>query len=377
MNYFLLPLINQIDNDNLSLYLVLSNWKKIRTKIKLNYDVYINTKGDERFQINVPIFKDYFGYEEMITNACYKIAQFENIDVNLVVEKILNPRADIIKIRTVSKNVINGTIPLEDASSLIEKARRILMDSAMDVLNKTKHRVSKYSNEVNSFISKCRFGQTQVGSYVLSIICPFKDEIQNEEISLFGDEFKEENETRRIVKKLIKSTNQINAALENNVDLLSFIEKNDDDFISLNFIEDLSEFGNFDEESLLEINTEFSPLEKEQTKFKANFNGSKTHILKTFIEQYKAKENISDENIYIIGLISKVAADPILDKREFGEITVQSKLDDKLYKVTVPLRDYPRALEAHQKGLLVRVSGKVDEGKIVCGEFTVLENYLF
>lgn len=371
MNDSFLKLCENINTNNFIDYLLKGSWKEIFLKRKINYKIFQSTKDNNLYQINIPIKRDYPDYAEMIYRSCETLADFENIDLNLAINKILYPFSDTLKFRTNNKRVLNGSLPVEDAVSFFETSKKLIADAAMDVLAKTKHRTSKYTNEVSEFVSRCRFGQTEIGSYVLSVICPYSEEeikLSDSE-SLFGNDYKIDNLTTKIVKKVINSTNKISEAVEQNTDLNEFINRNDDDFISLNFIEDLSDFIEDDNDSYIEIKTELGTATSENTS--TVFHSRKNKILREFVDNFKRKENVENKQITVSGKISRAAANPDLEHRNTGEITIEK--DNKKIVITLKYVDYVRAVNAHQNGWNILVKGIENDGKIECEELTVFE----
>lgn len=62
---------------------------------------------------------------------------------------------------------------------------------------------------VQKFLSDCRFGQTEIGSYVVSVVCPFAELNEGEgykQLSIFSDEEQcAESLTRKITNKVMKN----------------------------------------------------------------------------------------------------------------------------------------------------------------------------
>ena len=370
----------KINTSNVSAYLIKNNWKKIVLKKTLNFEIFQNKKGNTLFQISLPLHQEYDDYQSLIYDSCITISEFEDSDPLFVVDKLLNPDADIIKVRASNEKIVNGTMQLDDALSFFDRVKRILADAATDTFNKTKHRTKKYSGDVSEFLSRCRFGQTEVGSYVVSVICPHQEKPVNNTgaVDLFGETIEEEDSTRRVIKKLIKSAKKVSAAIDNNEDLSSFVNREDDDFISLNFIEDLGGFSNNGDDSIIEFGVEFSNYSSKGEKVSAIFETSKNPVINKFVNEYKKNENEQINRVYIIGFVSKVSANPILENRNGGEATVNTKDGKSNYRVVFSSDDYARAVEAHKNGLEVIIDGTKKNIKVECIDLTVLQkNELF
>ena len=134
------------------LYLEKRGWNEIQLTKKRFFDVFQTKKDNVLYQINIPNNDELVDYEDMIYSACLKLSDYEQIPLKDLISRMINPQADILKIRMNSDNVINGSISLNDVVGLVDASKRLLADSAMDILNKTKYRTSRFPKEVDYFI---------------------------------------------------------------------------------------------------------------------------------------------------------------------------------------------------------------------------------
>lgn len=369
--------VNKLKPSYIRLFLEKCGWEEIVFKNKKRFDVYQKKKDGELYQINVPIFDNLSDYEDMIVEACNEIAFFEGLEFDDVVSKICNPQADIIKIRTNNPEVFDGSIPFDTAINLFENSKKVIADAAMDVSNKMTYRTARYGKDVERFISKCRFGQTKRGSYVISIICPFDnvDENGREQLTLISEPaVKMENYTRQVVKKLFSSIKKISSAIENNRDLSDLLKQDSDDFVSLNFMEDLGNLGVSDRDGFVEIKAELDPTLKEEAPLQAVvFESNKKTKLVNFVETYKQKELDDQKTDTFYGYISKTKSEPILQQRVDGEITIKEQSTGLNYRVVLQNKDYDRALVAHKNGKLVKIVGIKQNDRIINPIFTLAD----
>ena len=95
---------------------------------------------------------------------------------------------------------------------------------------------------VQKFLSNCRFGQTEVGSYVVSVVCPFAELDENEDykqLSIFSDEERCANSlTRKVTSRDMENISFIKNHIDNG-ELEKLVLQNEDRMISANFYEAL------------------------------------------------------------------------------------------------------------------------------------------
>lgn len=360
----------------ISLYLEKSGWNFINLKNRRPFDVYQRKLGGVLQQINVPFNDQLADFDNMLFNACLRLSEYEGISLDDLVLKLTNPQADVIKIRTNSTSVSNGSIPFDEAVNLLENSKKLIIDAALDITSKTKYRTSgRYSKDVDSFISKCRFGQTEIGSYVISIICPF-DNINSEnkeQLRLFNDTNSEDNFSRKVVRKVFKSINCISQYIEKEEDLSLLLNNDGDEFVSLNFMEDLNSLIQPEKDSFIELKAELDSItsDKNEGDINALFHSNKKTELTKFVDLNKNNDD-DDQLITIFGYISKTTAEPILQQRVEGEITVKEESSNCNYKIVLEKEYYDNALAAHKNGQLVKVVGKKMGDKIINPCFEII-----
>ncbi len=82
------------------------------------------------------------------------------------------PDADVLRVRIASRDAESGQLSLTADVMLREGARRALLASACSVINPVAVHPRMSRGEADAMLAACRAGQTEVGSYVLKIICP-------------------------------------------------------------------------------------------------------------------------------------------------------------------------------------------------------------
>ena len=155
---------------------------------------------------------------------------------------LLNPNTDILKIRLEKKDVEAGNILFDDAIRMYENAKRLLAATALDILHPKKYHQGRMDDCVLKFLSNCRFGQTEIGSYVVSVVCPFAELDENEDykqLSIFSDEEQCANSlTRQVTSRVMKNISFIKNQIDNG-EMDKLILQDGDKIISANFYEAL------------------------------------------------------------------------------------------------------------------------------------------
>jgi hypothetical protein len=136
------------------------------------------------------------------------IAQFTHKSIEQVILELLNPLSDILRLRINEPKIEVGSIYVEDTIKLYDNAKKLLMATAMDIVRPQIYHIGRPENSIVEFINNCRFGQTEIGSYVVSIVCPISKIVNNQvvQLTLFSNEEDcSQSLTRKVINKLIKS----------------------------------------------------------------------------------------------------------------------------------------------------------------------------
>ena len=290
---------------------------------------------------------------------------------------LLNPNADILKIRIEKKEIEPGNILLDDAIAVYENAKRLLGAAAQDVLKPTAFHQGRMDTTITSFLSNCRFGQTEGGSYVVSVICPMTEVAEGEvrQLELFEDETEETNFTRQVTTKVVKSIQKLKSRIDDGQ--YNLAETSTEDGISANFYEALLGI-NLDQEGIrVDFVPEWAPGIKVEENLPQKISLSHSYYQPIHATVTQLKGSIKKKR-KIVGRIKKLEASADIESRKAGKISVVY-VDDANKAKTVIARldknDYDKAIEAHTKGWYVEIIGDMSDGRgseIECESFNVI-----
>lgn len=278
--------------------------------------------------------------------------------------ELLNPLSDILRLRVYGSSAKEGSLFMEDAINLYENARKLLTATAMDIVRPRLLHSGRPPANIADFISKCRFGQTEIGSYVVSVVCPIARLDPTETLQLTLHDEKSvcaESITRQVVNKLVTSVTTVKeAVIKGNLEDVINQNAESNTCISANFLDALSGISIYQEQSSLDIAAKYAPTIKLNTL---------PNAMVSIDHEYYAPINTAVKNIKrvqereeaFIGLIGQCKALPDLAVRKQGSITLVYL--DKYGNpkttplVILPLEDYNSAVTAHNNGKMVKVVG--------------------
>lgn len=374
-----LDLTEKINPLAFSKYLKDTGWIQFQSK-RTNVKIYQFDVGTEFFQVIIPTDKKLSDYKQAMYKAVETVAMVEQKSVEQVMLYLLNPNTDILKIRLEKKEIEAGNILFDDAIRLYENAKKLLAATALDILHPKKYHQGRIDDAVMKFLSNCRFGQTEIGSYVVSVVCPFAELDEGtgyKQLSIFSDEEQcadslTRQVTSRVMNNIVEIKNQIDGG---NMDNL--VSREDGTIISANFYEALNGLNLDSEGADVEFIAEWSPVVKNTTCSESRIMLSHDYYqpIESVISKLKEEKNKATK---IIGRIKKLESSPDVEKRTMGKVTlVYLDENDKKKTVTAKLEknDYDKAIDAHACGSHVEIVGEITGGRnatITCESFSII-----
>lgn len=298
--------------ENLEKLIVSFGW--VKTLDKPNYPFVVFKNEQHKNQLTIPR-KENIEYDDamsLIENVLDDVSRILTVDINDLKFKLENPEVTTLEIRYDSSNTTSGTIPTQIMESLSKQIPRLISDTYLNMKNKLKYRKvfpsnSKYVNEIAKNI---RFGQTKVGSYVVTVHVDSIIEQSDDGGFLDGSEnykIDDNNLSYEAIKKSISSLNEVIDTVDstyNDEELDTKLRENVSEVsksLSVNFTEALSKIELEDDAKLevvgyspLIVNNEIKINEKIVSR---QYSKPVKENLKTFIKNYKI--NAKEEASYI------------------------------------------------------------------------------
>ena len=375
--------ITQINPLEVASYLVSTGWEAIKSR-RPHINLFTIEQGGDSYEITLPLNRDFKDYSTAIHNAVEQIAEVEHLQPTDILGRLITPAADVVKFRRADIHTQNGTIPFDEGIRLFENARRALYVVVCDLLEPKLYHKRLSLKAADAFIERCSFGQTEKGSYVATIVCPFSkadEPTMANQLSLFdvipdySDSF-----TRQVTAKLMKSLSQVHIAIEKNQ--LSDIQRIDDpaNIISGNLLEALLDLNGSTNSAEIEISTQWAtlaPMKKELVPTSVKFSRDDFSPIEIEVARIQGQNEVKSRQGVFIGRISLIQAEPDIEQRTNGEIILNTiDTDGKLIKprMVVSPEELELVMQAMKEGLNVRVRGVLNSrGRTKTLEYTALE----
>ena len=335
----------------LSAYARSIGWSK--TEEYGNYsDVY---EGHQLPEIIVPRTQRLGDYAQVVARLLSIFARVAELEEAQLYNDLVVADRDVTRVRA-SNGDSTGTIDLVHGVTLVNGARDILLAAACSLQDpKAVYRVGA-NREANEFLHRARLGQTETGSFVLTILSPVVPP-QVQPPLLTDMEFNDEPVERKITRRLAQALSATRMATSRTMsgDTTAFSEAVSEG-TSANFCEALVQI--IEPFPSVDVSTTWSrtrPLHSARDV--VQFAGDDALILREAARAFRSREPRLDERLF--GFVQRLKRD---ESETDGTVTLRASVDGKIQSVTVVLSesDYNLAIQAHRDRSPVILEGDLE-----------------
>ena len=346
-------------------YLGITGWTRNSNFSNKNLLVFEKDVVGETVEVVLPSKTEYKDFRLRLGDLLKFLSDVDEVDVSTIVQQIRRPSIDRLQVRLISGISSEGSIPLSYASKLIQSMKDLFVAAACTEENPQPFYRRATKVAVNH-ADVCRFGQTRVGSYIVTIESPVPMTTQK---TLFSHESSSPF-SRRVVTRIQTGLAQVEqAVLDGKVDTLIDGYKTG---INANMAEAILNLRDANQDAIFEYTMDLSPTIPSRISVPKVVSIEK-HGLE-FLEAAARALRGSDEeeHITITGKIIRLVADDV-DEDESEElsgnrvIVIRSEESDFRRNVHVSLSadEYRIACDAHRDSRTVTVKGNMEYvGKI-------------
>lgn len=346
-------LIDRLRKDKLCEYLLLNNWKELSPLFDGKIRQFLVPTEDEA--ILIPQTSEYTDYYRIIVDSLSVIALYEQTTLKGLFNKLINPTSDILKWRISDNGTLSGAISFNAMGNNIEYIKEMISSAYLDMLSPAVYHKKLSIKEVQEQIAKYRFGQTEIGSYILNLICP----LGYYQYQVFN-EYNELPLGRKINIRMLENINTIqNSIIDNNSQL---DDKVSEGKISVNFLKSLSNIYEENKDSAFSITAEWSsyvPMQ-DDTISSVKLKPQCMEKVNAIAEAHTPKQEENVEKSFY-GKIVNINGKPEVDERQNILVTVTTiGENNKCINVKVELNynQYFGIVDAaFQEGSNVKVTG--------------------
>ena len=349
-------LISKLEGRKIVKYLTLRNWQEIGTLHSGRVAQLISPDG--HLAVMMPLVNSFSDYEDVMKKALGVIARFENISVIHLYNILTNPSYDFLRWRIAGENTSGGNIPFNSMGANIEFIRDLLGTACLDIINPAVYHAKVYTKEVNDQLAQYSFGQTEIGSYIMNVLCP----LGYYQYQLFDPEVEKLPMARRINLNILNNIDVIQRSVEERSQELN--DSVESSAISVNFLNSLSEMYEENKDTQITLSADWN----REIPHIGNPNPVSNVVLKPncldrvmeAVETYTPKEEQNVPATYF-GKITNIGTEAEVENRTVFDIKVATIGENLRTVYVIATLGYSQyfmvADKAFQDGANVKVTG--------------------
>jgi hypothetical protein len=343
--------ISSITIEQIKNYLLASGWTR-ESDYKNSGSIWIKNEEQE---ILVPETRDISDYFSRIADVLTLLESEEQRPIYKILTDIKALIFDVTKIRSVSAESSDGTIEIEKAVKLFTGAKDMMLSAALAVWEPKAYYKNKPPKKVGEFLKRVRLGQTEKGSYIITILT--KPEQAGALFAIPSYEKTILNE-RLVIENLSTSLSKIKTIISENVDIRNPNVLHDaySAGVSANLCISILDMYEASSGGELEISFKLS----QKTDLTRDFNSHITFTsegMPKIREAYEIlKSDSQEQKTTLTGLVIGLSRP---EGAEIGKVILATIVDGRGRNVVLSLTllKYLEAVKAHENDHLVRVNG--------------------
>jgi hypothetical protein len=341
---------------DLAAYLRTRGWQE-RERSAGRSAIWTLTQSGDEFEILLPLDNTYRDYPQRIADLLKTLEQVEDRSQLEVIADVTTTSTDVVRIRTLANGNQAGTIGLEAGVELVRHSREMMLAAACAAVEPRSRYPSRKPDRAVRYLDSLALGQTERGSYVLTILSPVPPVLA---ASLQADEADPEPFERRVTRTLAEAAFAAREAVEQSVATgkLEPFERAVQRGVSANLCDALAGLHSASHGERLELGIAWAPARRppSTTRSVIHITRDAAQVLKEASRIFRRTE--PENSFELSGYVIALKRD---EGQEAGAVTLSALVEQNVRKVRLVLDAvaYEQAIEAHQAEQLVRCEGSL------------------
>jgi hypothetical protein len=350
--------LNSLGPLEMMAYLRANGWKR-ETEIGNKGSIWVH---EDDMDVVLPARRQLGDYALRISEVLRTLSEVEERSELDVLRDIQTTTSDLIRIRATGKNAEAGSLPLESAVSFVAHARDLMLAAACATIEKRSVYAKRKPQQAMDYLNHVQMGQTERGSFVLTILSPVPPALRPSQASLLPESEPEDPFERKVTSTLMNSIYALEAASReatSKSDMEPF-QSAVGMGVSANLCDAIVGLSASSSGEELTLAMSWSRTRPTSTGFAARnqvqFSNDAIPVIE---EAARVFRSVAPQEDYdVTGFVRK--SERHVEEAQ-GDITLDAFVDDKLHSVVVrlPENEYSLALSAHDERKVVTCTGEL------------------
>lgn len=347
--------LTAISPASLAAYARVMGWEKTEP-YGAHSDVY---SANDLPEIILPRTQNLGDYATVVSQLIGIFSSVANYDEISVYRDLTTADRDVVRVR--AHGNYDGNIAVNIGVDMLSGARDMLLAAACSLDDPQPLYRSGANKDAREYVNRIQLGQTEQGSFIISLLTPVVSPFTLQQPALFDYEGEtahyQEPIERRMTIHLAETLEAVRAATERTVigESNAFSEAVRQG-VSANLCEALVKL--IDPFPALDVSVSWAwtrSINKQRSSVR--FASSDVPILRDAAQSFRNSTPRLDERLF--GYVQRLKRD---ERETEGTITLRAPIDRNTYSVTAVLnqRDYQQAIRAHESKSLVIVEGDLE-----------------
>ena len=306
-------------------------------------------------------------YQRRIEDILETLADVEQRESLAILRDVTTSEYDLIRVH-LPDPTLGGTVLISEGVSLFQESHNLLLAAACSASRPQRAYRAGRNQEANDYMDSVRFGQTEMGSFVASLLSPVPPNLVGQADLNTG--LPPEPFARRVTRKLVSGLRSVKTAVtlaDHGGDISAF-EQSVPQGVSANLCEAIANLLDVESSGGFDVSVSWSLVrEPPEGRVKVDFNGSDTPVLREASRILRDRQERPNERIdgYVYSLARGQA-------QFTGRVTLKAIVDGAISSVRVDFTppDYSGIVEAHNERKVVSLEGDLRRD----GQRWVLDN---
>jgi hypothetical protein len=310
-------------------------------------------------EIVLPKRRDFADFDLRMAEVLTTLAKTEARSQLDILRDVQTASADLVRLRAPARDAVDGSLAIEAAVSFVESARDLMLAAACAAIDKRSYFATRKAQQATDYLDRVRMGQTERGSFVLTILSPVPPALKSEQGALFPVEPPEPYE-RTVTRTLARSLAAMSAAAETAAaqgDMKPFIDAVQWG-VSANLCEAIVRISAVSVDEGVDVGIAWSPsrMVAADTPHRIRLQGDAIPLIEEAGRLFRETSPVDDFELQgaVIGLQRPEGA-------LIGRVTVAGFVEGQARKVQIDLPDpdYSKAIAAHEQEAIVLCTGEL------------------